>query len=165
MWRELASHVSGDADFAIWPFAGDLTRLLENHRVVLCETYPRLAYAAALADGLPTRPMTVFKTKRQARNAACDRLAQAQWVGANRIDLGDLDPPQVNEDDFDAHITAAAVLRCVHEGRRLADPDWIEAKAEGTMLLAGVVEPDRRRDGSMTTSTQRPDMTGQRQRR
>ena len=164
-WRELTSHVSGDGDFAIWPFAGELTGLLENHRVVLCETYPRLAYAAALADGLPTRPMTVFKTRPQARNAACDRLAQAQWVGANRIDLGDLGPPRANEDDFDAHITAAAVLRCVHEGRRLDDPDWIEAKAEGTMLLAGVVEPNRKRGGSIPTSTQRPGATGQRQRR
>ena len=138
VWKELIPHLSGDRDFAIWPFEGHLTALLEGRRVVLCETYPRLAYAAALADGLPTRQVTVSKTKREARDNACGRLAQAKWVRANRIDLGDLSPLKENEDDFDACFTAAAVLRCVLEGRDLTYPDWIEAKAEGSMLLAGV---------------------------
>ena len=146
-WKELLPHLSGDRDFAIWPFEGDLRSLLASHGVVLCETYPALAYAAALADCLPTGRITNAKTKRKWRNETCDRLARAQWVGGNRIDLGDLNGPRANEDDFDAHLTAAAVLRCIHEGLEIASPEWTDATAEGAMLLAGVVDP-RRRSGT-----------------
>ena len=143
-WKELVPHLSDGRDFAIWPFDGDLTSLLANRGVVLCETYPALAYAAALADDLPTGRIANSKTKRVWRDDVCNRLAQAQWIRANRIDLGKLDAPRENEDDFDAYVTAAAVLRCIHEGVEIACPEWIDAKAEGSMLLAGVVDPDRK---------------------
>ena len=155
VWKELIPHLSCDRDFAIWPFEGDLTALLGDRRVVLCETYPRLAYAAVLADGLPTRQVAVSKTKREARDNACDRLAQAKWVRESRIDLGDLSPLKENEDDFDAHFAAAAVLRCVLEGRELVQPNWIEAKAEGSMLLAGVVQPGLGKSKSIETLAKR----------
>lgn len=143
-WKALLPHLSGDRDFAIWPFEGELRSLLASYGVVLCEKYPALAYAAAVADGLPTGRIANSKTKRTWRNEICDRLARAQWVGGNRIDLGDLDGPRANEDDFDAHLTAAAVLRCIQEGLEIASPEWTDATAEGSMLLAGVVDPRRR---------------------
>ena len=62
------------------------------------------------------------------------------WVVANGVDLGDLGPTRTNEDDFDAHLTAAAVLRCVLEGTPLTRSEWIDAEAEGSMLLAGPVD-------------------------
>ena len=140
-WKELVPHLCGDKGFSVWPFEGDLTSLLVRHGVVLCETYPALAYAAALADELPTGQIANSKTQRAWRDHVCNRLAQAEWVDASRIDLGDLDASRANEDDFDAHVTAAAFLRCIHEGREIASPEWIDAKAEGSMLLAGVVDP------------------------
>lgn len=74
-------------------------------------------------------------------SAACDRLKAARWVERERVDLGALDLPQADEDAFDSHMTAAAVLRCIIEDRPLAAPDWIDPVAEGSMLLAGPVDP------------------------
>ena len=124
-WRELVPHLSGDRNFAIWPFEGEINALLASRGVVLCETYPALAYAAALADDLPTGRIANSKTKPQWRNEACDHLAHAEWVRAYGIELGDLARVRANEDDFDAHFTAAAVLRCILEGRELAHTNWI----------------------------------------
>ena len=155
-WKGLVPHLSDRRNFAIWPFDGDLTSLLESRDVVLCETYPALAYAAVLADSLPTGRIPNSKTKPAWRNDVCDRLAQAEWVHEHGIDLGDLGPVRANEDDFDAHMTAAAVLRCICEGRRLAAPDWIDGHAEGSMLLAGVVEPVRRNGASTRTRAKLP---------
>ena len=148
-WKELIPHLSGRRGFAVWPFEGELSSLLEKRRVVLCETFPRLAYAAALTPALPTGAMRIFKTRKGPRNAACDRLARAEWVRAHGIDLGDLARPRANEDDFDAHLTAAAVFRCVHEGMRLDHPQWMDARVEGSMLLCGVVDPHRKSSGSI----------------
>lgn len=145
IWKALIPHLSDGRKFAVWPFEGALNCLLNRHRVVLCETYPRLAYAVALADKLPTKRIRSAKTKSEWRNAKCDLLKQAGWVRENQVDLGELDSPRKNDDDFDAHFTAAAVLRCFCEGRPLADPTWIDEEAEGSMLLTGVVDFLRKR--------------------
>ena len=140
-WKELIPQLSGGGDLALWPFEGDLRSLFTRHAVVLCETYPALAYAAALADDLPTPQISNSKTKRVWREDVCDRLMQVEWVRANRIELGDLGALRENEDDFDAHLTAAAALRCLNDGIEIARPEWIETEAEGSMLIAGVVDP------------------------
>ena len=144
-WKELAPRLSGDRNFRIWPFEGDLEPLTAGREVVLCETYPALAYAAALADHLPTGRVSNAKTKPEWRNDKCDQLHRAAWIRANGINLGNLEPARENEDDFDACFTAAAVLRCIREGIRLADPEWVDGRAEGSMLLAGAVNLDRRK--------------------
>lgn len=146
-WRELAPHLSGDRNFGIWPFEGDFASLADRE-VVLCETYPALAYAAALADRLPTGRIGNAKTRAGWRDTMCDRLYQAPWVHTHRIELGDLGPSRKNEDDFDACFTAAAVLRCLCEGRELSAPEWIDDQAEGSMLLTGAVNPGYRVDAS-----------------
>lgn len=111
---------------------------------MLAETYPGLAYAAALAEQLPTGRFVVAKTKQQPRSDACNLLANARWVTTYGVELGDLDSARRDEDDFDALFTAAAVLRCAVEHTPLATPDWIQHVAEGAMLLAGPVDPARR---------------------
>ncbi|MDE0281900.1 MAG: hypothetical protein OXN16_12615 [Gammaproteobacteria bacterium] len=143
-WKELVPLLSGDRNFGIWPFEGGLESLTTERGMVLCETYPALACAAALAKRLPTERIANAKTKPEWRNDMCDRLHRAAWIRANGIDLVSLDPARGNEDDFDACFTAAAVLRCLRAGIRLADPEWIDSRVEGSMLLAGAVNPDRR---------------------
>ena len=140
-WKELAICLPAPRRFAVWPFEGDLPALFTNHRIVLSETYPRLAYAAALSRHLPANPIALPKTKYDARALACNCLSRVEWVSANNVCLGDLDPARANEDNFDALFTAAAVLRCQLEDRPLADRKWIDPVAEGSMLLAGPVCP------------------------
>ncbi len=133
-WKELIRRLGPDRRFAVWPFEGELPSLLKRYRVVLCETYPALAYAVALADELP--PGRPAKTRPAWRECMCDRLTM---VYANWICLGPLDALRQSEDDFDAHVTAVAVLRCIQEGREIVSPEWIDSTAEGSMLLAGAL--------------------------
>ena len=140
-WRELAPRLSGDRDFAIWPFDGSLPRLLAGHDIVLAETYPRLAYAAALHPELPAKLIAIPKSRFETRKRACTRLQQMDWVANNRVKLCCVDGAVACADDFDALLTAAGVLRCQLEGRLLAEDNWIDPKAEGSMLLAGPVDP------------------------
>ena len=140
-WKELIPRLGGERDFAIWPFEESLVFPCTGHPIVLAESYPGLAYAAALARSLPACPIRIGKTKEVERDLACNILVRAGWVVRNRVDLGEFGPARDSEDDFDAHITAAAVLRCVVEGVPLADENWIDTEVKGSMLLAGPVDP------------------------
>ena len=140
-WRELIPTLTCGREFTIWPFENDPSNLLHQHGIVLCETYPSIAYATALVDKLPTCRLRVSKTIQQQRKDACERLKTANWVTRNHIDLGELDALIKNEDDFDAHLTAAAVMRCIVERMPLTSQDWIDVIAEGSMLLVGTVDP------------------------
>ena len=143
-WRQLAPRLSGARDFEIWPFEGDPTLLGPTKGVTLCETYPRLAYGAALAGELPTATLVWPKTRPPWRAIACDCIARAEWVGENEVVLEDVGLARENEDDFDALFTAAAVLRCLLENRPLCRAGHVDQVAEGSMLLAGIVESDKR---------------------
>ena len=143
-WMELIELIPAltcDREFTIWPFEDNLSNLLRQDGIVLCETYPGIAYATALVDKLPTCKLIVGKAKREQREKACECLATADWVTRNQIALGDLDALIKNEDDFDAHLTAAAVTRCVVERLPLTSQDWIDGVAEGSMLVVGTVDP------------------------
>ena len=140
-WRELIPTLTCGREFTIWPFENDPSYPLHQHGIVLCETYPSIAYATALVDKLPTCRLRVSKTNQQQREEACERLRSANWVTRNHIDLGELNALIRNEDDFDAHLTAAAVMRCVVERMPLTSQDWIDVIAEGSMLLVGTVDP------------------------
>jgi hypothetical protein len=143
-WRELSSCLASDRDFRVWPFDGPLPEALSTIGIVLVETYPGLAYAAALADDLPTERLAIGKTRPEARNRACDLLAKAAWIDTCDADLGHLSSARRDEDDFDALLTAAAVLRCHLDGTPIVDEEWIDPVAEGSMLLAGPVDPARK---------------------
>ena len=88
----------------------------------MAETYPGLANAAALNCDLPTSQIKVAKTKKDRRAHACDRLKEVAWIREKGVDIGDLGPARCDEDAFDSHITAAAMLRCV-----LEDPAFLQA--------------------------------------
>lgn len=134
--------------------------LLARHRVVLAETYPRLAYGTALAEALPAALLRLAKTQRAARESAYEGLRRTAWVASCGVQLGDGARMIGNEDDFDAFITAVALLRCALKGVSLSSPAWIDSEAEGSMLLAGAVnfESPRRRlpPGSHGPPTVRP---------
>lgn len=141
-WQELAPHLaSGCKDFRIWPFDGELPNLLSNSGIVLAETYPKLAYAAALNDSLNTHTINIPKTEDESRKLACWLLERAKWIVDQKIEISDLGSARGNEDDFDALFTASAVLRCIVEDTDIVDPGWIDPKSEGAMLLAGPVNP------------------------
>ena len=110
------------------PFEGELSTLLHSGRIVLAETYPRLGYAAAIAEHLPTHPIPIGKTKRRDRELACQLLEEAEWVDESGVELGDLCGARSDEDAFDSHFTAAAVLRCAIEGLSLCSDQWIDEK-------------------------------------
>ena len=144
VWQELISLAGNQRDFLVWPFDGELNDLLSSNKVVLAETYPRLAYAGALTRHLPAGRVNIGKTKLRQREHACKLLERADWVRDNAVHLGDLGSVSNDEDAFDSYLTAAAVLRCALEGRPLANRDWIDEEAEGSMLLAGPIDPGRR---------------------
>lgn len=143
LWRDLIPLLQARREFAVWPFEGELPHLLSQRRIVLAETYPGLAYAAALADNLPTCQWKVAKTKSEVRNLACELLEATLWVRQCEVDLGELEPARTDEDAFDSHLTAAAVMRCEVEGMALCDESCIDRRAGGAMLLAGPVDPTR----------------------
>lgn len=135
LWTELAPLLVGERDFAVWPFE------VADRPITVAESYPGLAYAAAVAPRLPAGRLRVSKTQQDSREAFCDLLAAAAWVREHGVDLGNLDRARGDEDVFDSLVTAAAMLRCVLERRPLCDEGWIDPVAEGTMLLAGPVDP------------------------
>ena len=140
LWQELRNLLPS-RDFAIWPFDGDLETLRQTHRVVLGEMYPRAAYATALLDGTPlTRPrLRIAKTHDQVRRAAVAQLTRADWVRAHGVTIHDVEPSVSNEDDFDACLTAAALLRCQLEGWPLHASGDAHHAVEGGILGSGSV--------------------------
>jgi Pyridoxamine 5'-phosphate oxidase/Protein of unknown function (DUF429) len=130
LWRELvAARALG---LRVWPFDGRLDELLAEGDAVVAEIYPRAAYATALARTLPARPMALKKRNVGARRDALEQLESATWVTEHGVRLDDLSHAAAGEDDFDACLTCAALLRLVLEGRPLAE--HVDAEAEGAML-------------------------------
>ena len=140
-WRELAPLLRERRDFSVWPLERESEPPGESGGVVLCGTYPCLAYAAALADALPAPALVWAKTRGPARAEGCERLGRAGWIRQHGVRLDDVARARANEDDFDARFTAAAVLRCLVEDRPLVSDAWVDGVAEGSMLLAGPVRP------------------------
>lgn len=115
--------------------------LLESSPVVVGEIYPRAAYATALLDA-PRPPLVLAKTHPDVRRKAVADLLAADWVRMNEVTIKIA--ANANEDDFDACLTAAALLRCVVEKLPLCLPRLDSARAEGGMLGTGSVNFDLR---------------------
>lgn len=141
LWQELASELAIDRTFKIWPFEGEIHTLLHSTSVVVGEIYPRAAYATALLDVPPTAraPLVVAKTDAAVRREAIAALRTAEWVRSLSVDLEDLDQAEANEDDFDACVTAAALLRCILEQVPLCPARLQSPASEGGMLGTGSV--------------------------
>ena len=140
LWQELAPRLIASRTFKVWPFEGDLEMLLQSTPVVVGEIYPRAAYATALLDVPPASraPLIVAKTKAGVRREALISLRAASWVRQLHVTLENLAEAEANEDDFDAFVTAAALLRCVLDGSPLCAKQQ-SAASEGGMLGTGSV--------------------------
>jgi hypothetical protein len=141
LWRELALCLTHDRAFKIWPFEGDLGMLLKSSKSVVGEIYPRAAYATALCDEpIEERPcLSVAKTDCGVRREAIAVLRAARWVRSLRVSFKGLTQAEANEDDFDACITAAALLRCVLERVPLCSSQCRCSVIEGGILGTGSV--------------------------
>jgi hypothetical protein len=141
LWQELASELTIRRSFKVWPFEGDIQALLQSTSVVLGEMYPRAAYATALLDVPPESraPLVLAKTDAAVRREAIAVLRTARWVDSLSVSLEDLDHAESNEDDFDACVTSAALLRCILEAASLCSAQLPSQASEGGMLGTGSV--------------------------
>ena len=124
--------------------------LLESSRVVVGEIYPRAAYATALLDAnwravealfstVSRPPLALAKGNADVRQQAIKALrGPDSWVHLMGVTIENLDD-DTNEDDFDACVTAAALLRCALEKLPLCLPLLDSARAEGGRLGTGSV--------------------------
>jgi hypothetical protein len=137
LWQELAPLFRPVRDFGVWPFEGPLATLFERHRIVLAEIYPCVCYALALDDKLPAPLRIVAKTKAGPREDATRCLLRAPWLAMRGATILGADPSRIDEDDFDAMVSAAGLLRCVLEGHPLERPgtDGVEGDILGFASL------------------------------
>ncbi len=140
LWRGLVAARRSGADFRLWPFEEEDATAAEAGVPIVAETYPRAAYATALVDEAPRSRMRLAKTDRPTRERAIDRLLATRWTRSSGVAFEDLAHARASEDEFDAMITAAALLRCVVEGLPLhAAPIPLPA-IEGAILGTGSVD-------------------------
>lgn len=139
LWRALLAARRAKPDrFRIWPFeiALDAGAGAGTSTIVLAESYPRACYAIALADALPCRPVALAKRDPAVRRRALEALGGASWTSGCAFEPDGLAAARASEDDFDALLQAAALVRLVDAGCSLAsflvDPIW-----EGGILGTG----------------------------
>lgn len=144
LWKELGRCLTRQRSFAVWPFDGDWEWLLVQHKIVLGEIYPRIAYATALLNAPPLLrpPLSVAKTNGAVRGAAIQALLASDWIEEHNVIFQDLDAAAGSEDDFDACITAAALLRCLLDGTPVASVRMADEVAEGGILGAAAINLD-----------------------
>lgn len=144
LWREMAALQKDGRRFKLWPFEGDLEAVAENGATVIAEMYPRAAYATVLSDGpvAERSPISLAKTDGEVRRLAIAALAQADWVSGYEVKIDGLAEAQSSEDDFDACITAAALLRCELEGWPFCAPGLESDRIEGGIVGMGSVNFD-----------------------
>jgi hypothetical protein len=137
IWRGVVQARAERIPFTLWPF--EASELRWRNGPVVAEIYPRAAYATALVDEAPRARMSLAKTNGDTRARALVCLTRSKWSAASAIKFEDLDRASTNEDDFDALMTAAALLRCVVEGLPLwASPIHLPL-IEGAILGTGSV--------------------------
>ncbi len=128
LWRELGAARAAGLPFRIWPFEA----ALGDGGVKLAEIYPRAAYGVALGEKAPWPSMALAKTQAAVRAAAIDRLRQARWIREAEVALDGLDAALESEDEFDACLAAAALLRLQLAGSPLCGS--VDEVAEGGIL-------------------------------
>lgn len=117
LWRELRNARNEGREFRIWPFETGL----DAPGVVVAEIYPRIAYREAVG--------TPFVAKRD-RGARAEAIARID----PRVRLVHPEAALESEDDFDAAVTAIAMLRRLSKGKPLVESE-ADSVYEGGMLL------------------------------
>jgi hypothetical protein len=144
IWIRLADLLPRSRDFRVWPFEGALDDAFAGASIVIAENYPRAAYAAALSSvKAANRPrLKVFKTRSETRHEAIGCLLSAPWVVTNRVRLFDTDAALADENQFDALVTTAGLLRLLMDGEPLSSPVFEDPVAEGGILGTGTINFD-----------------------
>jgi hypothetical protein len=149
IWRGIVATRKQGTPFCVWPFEGSADALLAVDGPVIAEIYPRAAYATALVDSAPRARMSVAKSDKKKlpkelrgriRRLAVDRLLETRWSRTNGVRFEDTDHARANEDDFDALVTGAALLRCVVEKLPIHASDFYDPATEGAILGTGSVD-------------------------
>lgn len=139
LWGELAATLALERAYRVWPFEGTLRALFDSKRIVVGEIYPRAAYTTALANKLPDRLRVLKKTKCSVRRDALKALESADWVRRSEVTVDGFEPAWDSEDDFDALMTSAAMLRCAIEGLSFSASIYEDPVAEGGILGSGTL--------------------------
>lgn len=127
-WRDVVGPaLVRDPPAALWPFDGDLARLLADHEVVLAETYPAEFYSH-----LGALPGSKGKKSREGRRPACDALTEAATglgvalaQDATLALKGAFGDSKDGEDRFDAFVGLVGMLAVVKGRRGPGPPDGI----------------------------------------
>jgi hypothetical protein len=144
-WRELIPMLAAPRNFSVWPFDGGLEDLLRGSNIVLAEMYPGIAHTVALRESIPSAIVNVAKTKQESRSEALDLFSNSVWLKELSVTLENVDEARANEDDFDAFISAASLLRCVLERHPIDEPSADDAVCEGGVLLTSAVDFSQKR--------------------
>jgi len=144
VWLGLARLLSVSREFKIWPFEGAFPELFASAPIVIAENYPRAAYAAAFCDisGANRPRMRLSKTRAETRHEAIKYLLSRPWVHDNGVTLHDTDAALADENQFDALVTAAGLLRLVIEEEPLSSSVLEDPLAEGGILGTGTMNFD-----------------------
>lgn len=149
IWMGLAAARKKKAPFSVWPFEGDSDPLVASVGPVVAEIYPRAAYATALLDQAPRPRLFVAKADKKklpkqmqsrTRHDAVECLLATEWPQRAGVRFENVAEARANEDDFDALMTAAALLRCLVEGLPLLSPAFIDPLSEGAILGTGSID-------------------------
>lgn len=140
-WREVLQPALEDPemDVALWPFDGDLAELLENHDVVVTETYPA---EGCLHVGLPAPGRGWSKRSQDGRAARA--AAILEWADRRDVvlppDVSDqisdgFGPSKEAEDPFDAVIGLLSMIEVLMGGRSAGAPQTAAVRQiEGWIL-------------------------------
>ncbi len=148
LWRQLRT-LRADSRLAravkVWPFEGSLDKLTRTNQIILAETYPRACYSIALRDCAPKeRSITALaKTRQATRVGAIRALEEVRPHWAHRLEIENLDEARKGEDDFDACLTAVALLRATLDGTLFRPTPLVDRRAEGGILGLSAVNLDR----------------------
>lgn len=147
LWRQLRT-LRADSRLAravkVWPFEGALDKLTRKNHIILAETYPRACYSIALRDCAPEeRPITALaKTRHTTRTGAIQALQEVRQHWAHSVEIENLDEARHGEDDFDACLTAVALLRATLDGTLFRPTSLVDRRAEGGILGLSAVNLD-----------------------
>ena len=144
LWQELIA-LDARSAFRVWPFHGSLDRLLQAGKLVIAEMYPKACYGIALAGSLPSPLLSLAKTRQSAREDGIRQLQQASWVATQNISIQNSEHAISNEDDFDALISAAALLRLFLEKAPRECLEPADLTVEGGVLGSASISPAERK--------------------
>lgn len=149
IWQGLVAARRAGTPFRVWPFEGAEDVLRATGGATVAEIYPRAAYATALLDPAPRARLRVAKSDKRGkakgaehtiRGRCVETLLATEWAKLGGVTFEDVDRARGNEDDFDALMTAAALLRCVIEGLPLHASPFHHPAAEGAILGTGSID-------------------------